>query len=131
VDGSPAEVVRASITAFNSRDLDGLLGVLDENVELAPFAAKLNGEVYIGPEGVRRWLREIDDEWSEWQVEIGEQRLVEEVVLSIGRIVARGRDTDVAVEMPAAFIARVRSGRVTRLESFGTEAEALAYAGTA
>jgi ketosteroid isomerase-like protein len=73
----------------------------------------------------------VEDEWSEWEVLLDEHRLLEEVVLSTGRIHARGRETGVEVELPAAFLSTVRAGHVVRLESFGDAAEALAAASAA
>lgn len=122
------DVVEQTVEAFNRRDLARLLSLFDEHAELRPFAAKLSGETYLGADGVKRWFAEIVDEWSEWTVVLDDQRPVEEFILSVGRIHARGRETKVELEMPAAFLSTVRAGHVTRLESFGDAAEALAAA---
>jgi ketosteroid isomerase-like protein len=125
------DVVALTLEAFNRRDLPALLSLLDDQVELRPFSAKLSGETYLGPEGVRRWLAELEDEWSEWRVELLDQRMVEESVLSIGRVVARARDNCLEMDLPAAFLSTVRGGHVMRLESFGDPNEALAAANQA
>jgi ketosteroid isomerase-like protein len=122
------DVVAQTVEAFNRRDLPALLSLVDDDVELRPFSAKLSGETYTGPEGVRRWLDELEEEWSEWRVELDDQRTVDGSILSIGRVVARGRDTMLEMDLPAAFLSTVRGGHVVRLESFGDPAEALAAA---
>ena len=125
------DVVSETVEAFNRRDVPALMGLLAEDVQLLPFAAKLSGETYVGAEGIRRWLAELEDEWAEWRVELVEQRPIQEYVLSVGRIKARGRETDLELNLPAAFLSTVRDGSLVRLESFGDPAEALAAAGAA
>lgn len=122
------DVVAQTVEAFNRRDLPALLSLVDDNVELRPFSAKLSGETYTGPEGVRRWLDDLEEEWSEWRVELDDHRAIEESILSIGRVVARGRDTTLEMDLPAAFVSTVRGGYLVRLESFGDPSEALAVA---
>ena len=127
VDVKAAEdIVRLSVWAFNERDLTALLDTFDEDVELLPFSAKLDGNHYRGPDGVRRWLAELDDEWSEWRVELDELETYGERVLSTGRIVAQARDTGIAAEVPASWVSTVRDGVIVRLESYGDRAEARA-----
>jgi ketosteroid isomerase-like protein len=128
VQHSSADVVRRMAEAFNRRDTATLLTLLDDSVELRPFAAKLSGETYRGADGLRRWLAEVDDEWSEWEVLLDEHRMLEHAVLSTGRIHARGRETGVELELPAAFLSTVQGGHVVRLESFDDADEALAAA---
>jgi ketosteroid isomerase-like protein len=125
------EVVARSVQAFNRRDLEALLDTFDPAVELSPFSAQLTGATYRGEAGVRQWLDDIADEWSEWRVVLDEVRPIGDRVLSLGRVLARGRETGVDVEVPAAFVSTVRDGRITRLDSFGDAARALAEAGVA
>jgi ketosteroid isomerase-like protein len=125
------EVVSRSVEAFNRRDLPALLETLDPDVELHPFSAQLTGTTYRGEAGARQWLADVADEWSEWRVVLDEVRTIDDRVLTLGRIVARGRETSVEVEVPAAFVSTLRDGRITRLESFGDAAKALAEAGIA
>jgi ketosteroid isomerase-like protein len=124
-----AELVRRSVEAFNRRDVDALLETFDPGVELHPFSAQVTGTTYRGEPGVHRWLADLADEWSEWRVVLDEVRPLGDRVLTLGRIVARGRETEVQVEVPAAFVSTLSDGRITRLESFGDAAKALAEAG--
>jgi ketosteroid isomerase-like protein len=125
---SAAGVVRRGIDAFNRRDLEALLATLSVDVELVPFNAKLLGVTYHGEDGVRRWLDEVAEEWSEWKVDIEETRDVGDNVVVIGRLVGRTRGTEVEVDLPAAFLSTVVAGRLARMESFGDPVDALAAA---
>jgi ketosteroid isomerase-like protein len=120
------DVVRASVDAFNRRDVEGLLQTFTPDVELRPFAAKVTGAVYRGEDGVRRWMSELEDEWSEWRVELDDLRVSGDCVLTLGRIVARGRDTGVEATLPAGFVSRFRGERITRFESYGDPEDAIA-----
>jgi ketosteroid isomerase-like protein len=121
-----AEVVKESVAAFNRRDFDGLLRTFAPDVELLPFAAKVTGVVYRGEDGVRRWMSELEEEWSEWRVELDDLRTSGDCVLTLGRIVARGRDTGVEATVPAGFVSRFRGERIVRLESYSDPEEAIA-----
>ena len=122
------DVVALTVEAFNRRDEAALLDLLDSDVELRPFSAKLSGETYTGAEGVRRWLDELEEEWVEWRIELDDHRSVDGSILSTGRVIARARDNCLEVDLPAALVSMVRGGHVVRLESFGDPAEALAAA---
>ena len=53
---APAAVVSEWVEAFNSRDLDGMLGLLDPGVHFHPLRlVGLDGS-YRGHDGVRRWF---------------------------------------------------------------------------
>ena len=48
------ELTRRAFQAFEDRDLDALLALLDDNVEAFPILAGMEGG-YRGHDGIRRW----------------------------------------------------------------------------
>ena len=72
-----------------------------------------------GYEGVAAWVREIDDQFAEWNVEVDELRDVGDGrFLLEGAIHGRGRLSGVDVDEAASWIAEVRDGRLLRLDNF-------------
>jgi ketosteroid isomerase-like protein len=63
------ETVRRAIAAINARDLDAYLACCTENVELLTPAAPLGGE-YVGADGIRRFLTDIEDVGPDFRIEM-------------------------------------------------------------
>jgi ketosteroid isomerase-like protein len=56
------ELFGRSVDAFNRRDLDALLALMDDDVELVPRIGAMEGESsYRGHNGVRRWWDNVLD----------------------------------------------------------------------
>ena len=122
-------VVLEGIEAFNRRDVEALLATMSADIEIVPFDAKLFGTSYHGEAGIRRWVAEMETEWSELRVQVDETRAIGEDVVVIGRMVGRTKDTEVDVDLPAAFLSTIHDGRLIRMESYSDAREALAAAG--
>jgi ketosteroid isomerase-like protein len=55
-------LVRRSFAAFNARDVEGLLELLDPEVRVRSLMTEAEGAVYSGHDGVRAWLAAIGRE---------------------------------------------------------------------
>jgi ketosteroid isomerase-like protein len=77
-----------------------------------------------GPDGARRWLKEIDDYFERWRV-VG-RRWIEDGdrVGVLGEIELQGRESGVAFSQPCGWLFDLRDGRLVRLETFIEEPEA-------
>jgi uncharacterized protein len=123
------DVVRRGIDAFNRRDLPALLSDFDKDVEWVEDRRYPGAETFRGPSGVERSLGKWWDAWGEIALQLdGTIDLGDRVVLS-GRVRARGHDSDVAVEAPFGGLYEFRSGKVVRVQTFGSRAEAVEAAG--
>jgi ketosteroid isomerase-like protein len=124
------ETIRAAVAALNRGDVEALAAALDPDVELVPLRAVLDGSVYRGHEGLRRWLDDMSEDWVGFQLGLEEVR-----ELGGGRVLVqasmrmRGRSSGVAVDAPAAWLCDMRAGRVRRIRFFADPAAALAAAG--
>jgi ketosteroid isomerase-like protein len=124
------EVARRLHRAFNERDRDALGEIFDPDVEWIPILAKLEGITFRGPEGVNRWLDELDRDWAEFVTHPQEFRDLGDVVLIIGTWHARARHSNLELNaQPGAWVAQVRNGRIVRQETFTKRAEALEAVG--
>ncbi len=124
------EVVKALFAAFADRDLVAATTILDHEVEIRPgLVGGLEGTVYRGLSGNEQFWTDIDATWAEFRIEPDEFRDVRGRILVPGRAFARGRESGVALDQPAAWIAEVRDGKILRFRSFSNQQEALEAAG--
>jgi ketosteroid isomerase-like protein len=85
---------------------------------------------YEGHDGVMRFLTEWLDVWEDYEVGLDEIRLAPD-----GRVVAlawqrgKGKQSGLAMEIQWAQIATLREGKVTRIDNYDDQAEALEAAG--
>lgn len=113
------KLVRHMHQAFNRRDTETFLGLLDPHVEWVPMMARLEGTVYRGRAEVERWLAGLDHDWVDLRTEPREFRDLGDVVLILGSWHARARTSGVVLDSePAAWVARIRHGKVVRQETF-------------
>jgi ketosteroid isomerase-like protein len=123
-------VVKALFAAFADRDLVAASTVLDHEVEIRPgLVGGLEGTVYRGLSGNEQFWTDIDATWVEFRIEPHEFRDLGGRVLILGRAFARGRESGVALDQPAAWIAEVHDGKILTFRSFSDQQEALEAAG--
>ena len=108
------EAFERAIEAYNRRDIDGVLGRNGSRRGVGGHFALVEGEakVYRGHEGVRQWLRDIDETFADIRLEIPEVR-------------DRGTELSRSVESaPVAAQAEPRSRRPSVVWSSGTAVKA-------
>ena len=129
MSGKDLEIIRAGVEALNRGDVDGLAEALDPDVELVPLRAVLDGTVYRGHEGMRRWLADMGEDWSRFELDLQEVRELEGgQVLVRATMRLRGK-SGVALDSSAAWLCELRGGRVSRIQFFADADAALAAAG--
>jgi ketosteroid isomerase-like protein len=123
------ETIRAGLAALNRRDLDAMLATLQPDAEMVPLRAVLEGTVYRGHDGLRRWLADMDEDWEDLRIDTDEVRSLESgVVLVVGRFHARGKSSGVTLDESAAWICEVADGKLARVRFFADAASALSAA---
>lgn len=124
------EIVKQLMDAFNRRDIARLAGVTTSDFEWFPvFAARVEGDVYRGREGIETFLGEVDETWEEFRPLPEEYRDLGDCVLALGRLRTRGRVSGVPVDSPWGGLYDVRGGEVSRVRTFLDHGEALLAAG--
>jgi ketosteroid isomerase-like protein len=122
------ETIRAGVAALNRGDVEGIAETLAPDVELVPLRAMLDGSVYRGHEGVRRWLADMEEDWTRFELGLDDLR-----ELSPGRVLVqatmrlRGR-SGVALDSQAAWLCDLADGQVKRIQFFTDADAALAAA---
>jgi ketosteroid isomerase-like protein len=113
------EVARRGLEAFNRRDVEALVNGFDTDCEWVSFRAQLEGGVYRGHDGVRRFVRDMDEDWSEFRIELEELSEVGERVLLIGSARAESRGSGLRVNNRVGFVFDFREGKIHRLVAYG------------
>jgi ketosteroid isomerase-like protein len=110
------DVVGRSFGAFNARDVNELVSLSTPDCEWLPFRAQLEGIVYRGHEGIRRFVSDIDDDWEAYQVDPLEFHDRGERVAVVGQVRAVGRGS-VEIDSIAGFVCELRCGRIRHVTS--------------
>ena len=124
-------VARAALEAFQRRDLEAIIPRWHEEAEWRPAISPggLEGTTYVGHEGVRCWLAELDESWEIFDIMDASVEAVGDRVLVLARVHARGSSSGVEIDAPLAQVWEFDQGKVRRLSGFSTHAEALEAVG--
>jgi ketosteroid isomerase-like protein len=126
------EAFRGAIEAYNRRDIDAFLKIFDPMVETRPLTLAMFGQeasMYRGHEGIRQFIRDVDEVLPEMQVEPLEIRDLGERIVARGRLHARGRASGAEIESPVSWLVDFKNGRVIRMRDYLDFTEALEAAG--
>ena len=98
----------------------------DERVEVRiPDAYPEGAQVFVGRQGLKRWVDSTREIWDEWRFE--PERFIDagDTVAVLVRVVARGGSSGVSLDRETAHLWTVRDGRVTRCEVYLDRSKAL------
>jgi ketosteroid isomerase-like protein len=124
--------LQRALDAFNRRDLDTLLELLDPEVTWYPaLTTQLGGErtVFRGHQGIREMIREEDDALAEYHVAVSETRDLGDRLLAIGRVRTEGKESEISLDSPWALLVEIKDGKAIRVRTFLDPDEALEAAG--
>jgi ketosteroid isomerase-like protein len=122
---TPARIAEG-VAAFNRGDLDGMLAPIHPEIRFEPLRAVLDGTVYEGHAGFRRWLSDMAEDWEDFDLELHDVReLGPERLLVEGRLHARARASGVEMDGPAVWLCDLRDGLIVRLRFYKDTAAAL------
>jgi ketosteroid isomerase-like protein len=125
------EIVRASIEAFESGDIESALNALDPEIEWHATVGGIDeGRVYRGREEV---VQGFVDYFAVWErMEMRAEKFIDagdEEVVVFHHEVAKGRQSGVVVETETGTVQTVRDGKIVRVRSYMDRDEALKAAG--
>ncbi len=125
-------LVERLFECFNRRDESSIAELCDEGMEFHPVVtSKVVGREtpYVGPNGLRDYLRDVAEAWEELLITASELEVRGDTLLVRGRVYARSRELGIR-DVPVAWIWEVRDGRFIRGEVFpDPEQAALRFAG--
>jgi ketosteroid isomerase-like protein len=125
------ELLREALDALNEQDVDAVLPYIHPDFKFStPPQISVEPETYRGREGLRRYFAQWADAADRVLIVPGEffDADGDAVVVSV-RLVARGRETGIETELPAAMVWHVRGRQAVGLEIYPTLDEAREAAG--
>ena len=122
------ELYSQAIDAFNRRDFDAFLALMDAHVESAPRLASVEGSFH-GHDGVRRWWEDLLAAFPDYTAEILEVHDLGEFTLAAVRTRGHGAGSETPLDQTMWQLGRWRSGKCIWRETFETKAAALRAAG--
>jgi ketosteroid isomerase-like protein len=93
------------------------------------IVSRAEGGIYRGHDGLRAWAADYEAAFDEVRTTPEEFRDLDDRVLMLGRVVARGRGSGVPVESQTAFLSTLRDGRIVHAKGFLDWKQALEAAG--
>jgi ketosteroid isomerase-like protein len=129
-----AETLRRALAAFESTgDQEGLMELCAEDIVWDVSRSDIPDKgIYHGLQGVREWMRGLDDAFEDllWEFEgitdLGENRL-----LVVTRVTGRGQFSKIGIDYRFVQVNTFRDGRVVRMDRYGDRDEALKAVGMA
>jgi ketosteroid isomerase-like protein len=123
------EVMRRAMDAFNRGDGKAFDRLLTSDAEVVPVRAALEGTTYRGLDAGTQYCTAVDQSWANLGWEVEEIRDGGEQILALGHIRGEGRDSGVAIDARAGWLAHFSEGRIMRFQTFANRDDALEAAG--
>ena len=123
------ETMRAVMAAFNRGDGEAFDHFLATDAEIVPVRAALEGTIYRGADAGTQYRTAVDQSWENLGWEVEAIRDCGEQILALGHIRGEGRDSGVAIDARAGWLAHFSDGRITKFQTFADRDQALGAAG--
>jgi ketosteroid isomerase-like protein len=121
-------LARDAVVAFNRRDVPALVELTTDDFQWVTWTGTVEPTVYHGAEGLASYFRD-SDVWEVLNLDVQEFRDLGDRVLVAGTFHARGGGSGVEIHAPYFSAFFLSQGKLARVLSFRTEAEALEAAG--
>ena len=121
------ETVGRAIAAINARDIDAYLACCTENVELL---TPLVGAEYLGADGIRRFLTDIEDAGPDFRIEVQRVQAIGDTnALAFVRVKSTGRASGIVTGAESTNVYDFIDGKISRIRIFLDRDEALKAVG--
>ena len=122
------ELSHRAFDAFNRRDLDAFLTLMDDDVEGIPRSAFME-DSYHGHDGMRRWWKNWLDAFPDWNIEVLAVRDLGDLTVADLFVRGHGAGSGAPANQATWMMARWRRGKCVWWRFFETRAEALEAVG--
>lgn len=124
-----AEIVRRAYELLNRRDAEALVELCADDFVIDMSERVFNPATYRGPDGIRRFLDDVDAAWKSYHWDVEETRVAGDVVVAMLHCQGQSRDAGPEVDWHVAWSWRLRGKTPTSLRFYRNRAQALAAAG--
>ncbi len=118
------QAAQRAYEAFNRRDLDAFVALMDPEVDFTTRFTDRSGP-YEGHDGVREWWEDLLRVFPDFKVEVVEVRDLGDLTLNALRVRGHGMGSDTPFEETIWQVGKWRNGRSVSWHSYGSESEAL------
>jgi Ketosteroid isomerase-related protein len=123
------EIARRAIEAFNRIDVDVFTALTTPDFEWSPSMVAIEGEIFLGHEGIEKYFASLGNAWEDFHILRDEFRDHADVVVMLGELRGRGKNSGVTVDAPLGMVFDLRGGRISRIRGYLDHADALQAAG--
>ena len=123
------EIVRRSIDAYVSGDVQAALAAYDVEAEFDVSSVRPEGGVYRGHEGIEEAILAWVETWADYRFEIKEIIAAGDRVLAIMQEFGRGDGSGVEIDQHTFWVNTMRDGRIGHTKIFLDRDEAFEAAG--
>jgi ketosteroid isomerase-like protein len=102
------KLVVDAIDAYNARDTERLTAFMHPEVDLRPPVMALSGRAYRGRDGVRKWLDDVEESWSHFQIHPLEVTEAGDCVLALTTFRVEGGESGHRFESELGLLCSVR-----------------------
>src|SRR5690349_21816756 len=95
------EIVRRLVERWNRGERSALDDAIHPEIEIV---SRFRPDPYRGRDGFEQWIREIDEQFEEWQITVDEWRSEGDRVVALGQLHVRGRIGGIDLDPPAAAV---------------------------
>ncbi len=129
MSGENVEVATEAISAFNEREIAVFAALTTPDFEWSPSMVAIEGETFLGHEGIERYFGRLDDAWETFHIHRERFRDSADVVVMLGRLEGRGKSSGVPVDSSLGMVFDFREGLISRIRGYLDHADALRAAG--
>ena len=119
------DIARNGIEAYLRGDVDAVFEVATDDVEFIVPDSLVNSGRYVGRAGYESMMRQWDEAWDEFRVEIVDLIQEEDAVVASVTQHGRGRGSGIETRMTAAYLMRFRDGRLSQWRLCESREEAI------
>ena len=123
------ERVRAAYDAWNAGNLEAALELSHPEIEVVQDPQIPGAVTVSGKEAFGRWLASFFETWESFEITPTEIRRIDDKIVVVGHVNARGKTAQIPVETDTAHVLTVRDGLAIRWESYTDPSEALRMLG--
>ncbi|MCA1697326.1 MAG: nuclear transport factor 2 family protein [Actinobacteria bacterium] len=123
------EIATQAIKAFNGSDVDAFATLTTPDFEWSPSMVAIEGETFLGRKGIETYFGRLDDAWEKFHIRRDRFRESADLVVMLGRLEGRGKNSGVPVEASLGMVFDFRDGAISRIRGYLDHAEALRAAG--
>jgi ketosteroid isomerase-like protein len=122
-------LVADAVDALNNRDYDWLAAAMDRGFTFYSALRQMEGEVYLGVDGMRQYFAAVDSTWEDFRFEIAEFHDLGARSVLVFRLRGRARASGVPLDQQVAQVWTWRGEKVRQVEGYSDPDEALRAVG--